>query len=299
MNIAIFADVHGRIQLAFKLCIRWEKETGQKIDLILQAGDLGAFPEEMRLDKATIKYAQLDSTELGFMRDFAQYNANIASLLAQTHCNLIFVRGNHEDHHWLDGLEQQTDLPLFPIDAYQRVFCLKSGIPYTFSVDAKTITVLGIGRIGAPESEPEAEQPKYIQSYERKRIYNLLANHEKPPIDVLLTHDARPDFIMPSHGFKIKAGRGMAEIGLILEACKPAYHFFGHYGGTCTTGTDDNGVTYSCKLADLHWDKSDPGMLLEAGSMGTLHWKSQDEHTFEEVEAAWMREYSAYTWQYM
>ena len=42
MNIAIFADLHGRILLAFKLCARWQKETGEQIDLILQAGDLGA-----------------------------------------------------------------------------------------------------------------------------------------------------------------------------------------------------------------------------------------------------------------
>lgn len=41
MNIAVFADVHGRILLAFKLCARWEKETGEQIDLILQAGDMG------------------------------------------------------------------------------------------------------------------------------------------------------------------------------------------------------------------------------------------------------------------
>ena len=44
MNIAVFADVHGRILLTFMLCARWEQETGQRIDLILQAGDLGSFP---------------------------------------------------------------------------------------------------------------------------------------------------------------------------------------------------------------------------------------------------------------
>ncbi len=29
MNVAVFADVHGRIPLCFLLCARWERETGR------------------------------------------------------------------------------------------------------------------------------------------------------------------------------------------------------------------------------------------------------------------------------
>ena len=67
MNIAVFADVHGRILLAFKLCARWQRETGRRVDLILQAGDLGAFPDLARLDRATLKHAGDGPTELGFL----------------------------------------------------------------------------------------------------------------------------------------------------------------------------------------------------------------------------------------
>jgi Icc-related predicted phosphoesterase len=295
MNIAIFADIHGRLLLAFKLCARWEKETDQKIDLILQAGDLGVFPDKTRLDKATLKYASHDPTELGFMHHFIDDDAKVASILDQTGCDLLFVRGNHEDHQWLDMLEQQTDCPIFPIDAYQRVYCLKSGIPYTFRVGEETISILGIGRIAAPPGEQEVQKPRYIQEYERERLYNL-AN---PLIDVLLTHDARPGFVKLERGVKLKPSTGMEEIGLILDAYKPAYHFFGHYGGPCQLRTDANGVTFSCKLADLHWDRTDPAKTLEAGSMGMLHWKSREEHSFEVVDAPWLREYSAYSWEYL
>src|SRR5215469_263157 len=104
MNIAVFADVHGRLLLAFKLCARWQHETGEKIDLILQAGDLGAFPEMSRLDRATIKYAERDATELGFMQHFLHHDPQVARILDQTCCPMIFVRGNHEDHIWLDKL---------------------------------------------------------------------------------------------------------------------------------------------------------------------------------------------------
>jgi hypothetical protein len=148
MNIAIFADVHGRILLMFKLCARWEQKTGQKLDLILQAGDMGIFPRQDHLDKATIRFAQEDPTELGFIHNFTNYTDETATVLAQTQCNLIFVRGNHEDHLWLDALEQQTSASIFPVDPYQRLFCLKTGVPYTHTTAHEQITVLGIGRIG-------------------------------------------------------------------------------------------------------------------------------------------------------
>src|SRR5215213_2483912 len=109
MNIAIFADIHGRILLCFKLCARWERETGEKIDLVLQAGDLGAYPDESRLDRATINHARNDPSELGFATDFAEWHDAVAKELAQTTFPLIFVRGNHEDHLWLDALEHESD----------------------------------------------------------------------------------------------------------------------------------------------------------------------------------------------
>jgi hypothetical protein len=93
MNIAVFADVHGRVLLAFKLCARWQQETGETIDLILQAGDLGAYPDISHLDRATIKHARKDPTELGFAEDFSQHNDEGTATLSQTNCPMWFVRG--------------------------------------------------------------------------------------------------------------------------------------------------------------------------------------------------------------
>lgn len=286
MNIAVFADVHGRITLCFKLCARWEKETGQKIDLMLQAGDLGVFPDMSRLDKATIRFAQKDPTELGFFNDFLHERSEIASILNQTSGPMIFVRGNHEDHAWLDTLEQRADGPLFPVDAYQRLYCLKSGVPYTFSRGAETLTLLGIGRIAPPVGVQES-RPRYIQPYELERLYRL----EDGSPDVLLTHDSARGDIFPDSG--------IAEIRLILDRYQPAYHFFGHYGGPCRAYTDRNGKTLACKLADLEWDRMDGGKSIEAGAMGMLRWNNTDEHTFEMIDQPWLKEYNAFTWKYL
>src|SRR5258707_574812 len=132
MNIAVFADLHGRILLAFKLCARWQKETGEQLDLILQAGDLGTFPVEARMDRATRNYIERDPTERGFLDHFTTPQPEVKAVLSQTRCNLVYVRGNHEDHTWLDTLEGKTSAPIFPVDPYQRLYCLKTGVPYTF-----------------------------------------------------------------------------------------------------------------------------------------------------------------------
>jgi hypothetical protein len=286
MNIAIFADLHGRILLAFKLCTRWQKETGEHIDLILQAGDMGIFPDEKRMDKATMRHAQRDPTELGFLAHFLRQQPEVASVLAQTSCNLVFVRGNHEDHLWLDALEQRAANPIFPVDAYQRLYCLKTGVPYTFSQGTETLTVLGIGRIAQPEGA-DAPRSRHIQPDEVERLYNL----EAAQPDVLLTHDSARDVIF--------AGSGLDEIRLILDRYQPGYHFFGHYGGPCRQGIDANGITYACKLADLDWDHSDRGKAIEAGAMGLLRWSSKNEHTFEVLDQPWLKEYTAFSWTYL
>src|SRR5579883_3037197 len=203
MNIAVFADVHGRILLALKLCARWQRETGEHIDLILQAGDMGIFPARDRLDKATARFEEHDPTELGFMQDFVVQSGDphVRDTLAALTCKLVFVRGNHEDHAWLDELERQHEGAIFPIDAYRRVFHLKTGLPWTFQQGDEQITVLGIGRIAPPQEAEDRQHARYIQPYESERISRLGTT----PIDVLLTHHSRTDFVILERGVKIKA----------------------------------------------------------------------------------------------
>lgn len=284
MNIAVFADVHGRILLAFQLCARWEKATGEKIDLILQAGDMGVFSEMARLDKATMRHAEREPTELGFLDYFCHPNPTAARILALTACDLVFVRGNHEDHAWLDELERNERGPIFPVDAYQRLYCLKTGVPYTFTAGAETLTILGIGRI-APPAAASQRKDSHIQPHEQSRLGSIGAG----PIDVLLTHDMAPGFTRRS--------QGMAEIRAALDTLKPHYHFYGHVGGDCNEGIDSNGVTHYCKLADLDWEA--PTQPVHPGAMALLRWHSPTAHTFTVLDDDWLREYTSYTWKHL
>lgn len=218
MNIAVFGDLHGNILLAFKMGARWQQQAGEQLDLMLQVGDLGVFPDRTRLDRATRRHSEQEQAVLGFQAYFASYHQEVAAMLAETACPLLFVRGNHEDQVWLDAQEQRTPGPLFPVDAYGRLWCLKTGIPYTFHQRDESITILGIGRIGRPAAAKKAK-PHYIQPYEQDRLDQL----GEMPVDILLTHDAPRDAIYP--------GSGSLEIEHALFRYQPQYHFLGHYGG--------------------------------------------------------------------
>ncbi len=268
MHIAVFGDLHGNILLAFHCCIRWQQETGQQLDLLLQVGDLGVFPDRTRLDRATRRHSQHHPAVFDFQDFFMAEHPRVTTLLEALRCPLLFVRGNHEDHGWLDTREQRFPIPCFPVDAYLRLWCLKTGVPYTFQCGEETITILGIGRIGQPASS-ERTKPHYIQPYEQQ----LLEHLSDMPVDVLLTHDAPRDRFYP--------GSGSLEIAQALQRHQPQYHFFGHYGGPLKQHVETNGMTHSCHLADLSVKVEPREPMPGTGSMGLLHWEHRERQTFE------------------
>jgi Icc-related predicted phosphoesterase len=285
LNIAVFADLHGYLHLCFKLCARWEKETGEQIDLILQAGDVGIFPDESWLDGPTIRHARRDPEELGFMHYFARHDPTTAATLQRIHSNLICVRGNHEAHVWLDQHEKQTADPLFPVDVYQRVYCLKSGLPYTFSQNGEHITILGIGRIASQDGQV-GHKLSHLQDYELARLQALA----HPQIDILLTHDAPYGLLYRESGLRV--------IQDVLEEHRPLYHFFGHYfGDQCLELCYLNRATSVYKLAEPHFNKYDPDHTLLANCMGILHWSDLHHHHFAVVTDPWLSEYRPETWR--
>jgi Icc-related predicted phosphoesterase len=288
VNIAVFADLHGRALLAFILCARWQRETGERLTAIFQAGDLAAYPDAARLDRATKRHAERDADELGFLRDFVQPREEVTSRLAGTACPMLFVRGNHEDHTWLDALEREATGPLFPVDPYQRIFCLRTGMPYTLAEDAASLTTLGVGRIGVPVGARNGDEAKYAQLHELERLYML----GPAEVDILLTHDVPPTN-------RNRRSQGMDEIRLMLDTYQPVYHFYGHTDEPYRRELDANGVTIAIRMADLNWNRYEPGKPLSPGVMGILRWHDRLDHAFEVVEAPWLREYSANGWRYL
>lgn len=279
MKIALFSDIHGKILLPFKLVDLYQKETGNKIDFILQCGDMGAYPNIENLDKATIKHAQYDRDELGFHDDFTKENPEIKAFLDELNINMICVRGNHEDHDFLDNLEKENPQnSLFPIDIYERVFVCKSGFKQKLETENEVLNFVGIGRIGDRKGRSEK---RFIQDYERKEIRKLLKT--KDTFDVLITHDKDDS----------QSGYGMVEIREVLNNVIFLYHFYGHTGEPFKEETDFNGITQAIKIKELEFNESG---ILEKGCMIILT-KENGELTIEIVDQKLTNRMTKFNWK--
>ncbi|MDJ1499310.1 metallophosphoesterase [Xanthocytophaga agilis] len=286
MNILLFADLHGRILPALKLATRLQKERNVQLDLIVQCGDMGIYPKPEKFDKATVRHAQRDETELGFSRYFTHPSTEVASLLEELSCDVICVRGNHEDHEFLNGLEQKSSESRFPVDCYKRIYVCKTGHIQKFEKEGQQISIAGIGRIGHRGNKSPNGTQRFIQPYEQQTLQSL--RKQITHIDILVTHDCSLHFFDKDFG--------MQEIRDFLDYHKPFYHFFGHTGHSYQAVPDENRFTTSVKIAELEWQHN--GTFPE-GSMVLLRWKDQYEHEIEVINDTWIKEYTPETWKYM
>ncbi len=244
IRIALFADIHGKFLLPFKMVEHYQNTTGNKIDWIIQCGDMGAFPTKATMDKATLRHVKNDRDELGFMDNFCQKNAEIEAFLNKLDINMLCVRGNHEDHEFLDNLEQQNpNQAYFPIDCYKRVFVAKTGhlINLPNKQGSEIISMLGIGRIGDRKNRPHAQ---YIQDYERQKLKQFYKEHSE--CDLLITHDKEVDS---------ERGYGAEEIEQALDKVAFCYMFHGHTGEPYNQRTANNGITEIIKIKELEFNK--------------------------------------------
>lgn len=246
LRLAVFADIHGKFLLPFKLVDYYQQVSGKMVDWILQCGDMGAFPHKEKMDKATLRHARQDPDELGFMRDFYKENIKIRQFLQKLDINMLCVRGNHEDHEFLDEIESVSEQGSYPIDAYQRVYVCKTGMPIVLTgrqTDNKheQCSLVGVGRIGDRKGRNHSI---FIQEYERKALSKLKNNALE--FDILLTHDK------PSESNR---GYGSIEIADLLNHIAFGYHFYGHTGEPYHHQIADNGITKSIKIAELEFNR--------------------------------------------
>ncbi|RRD06100.1 serine/threonine protein phosphatase [Arachnia propionica] len=279
MRVAVFSDIHGKFLLPFKLVHHYQQETGRVVDAILQCGDMGAFPDPDALDKATSRHAARDRDELGFHDDFLTVRPGIAQFLAAVDVDMICVRGNHEDHEFLDRLENSNDEPRFPIDAYARVFVCRSGVRQELRVGDETLSFVGVGRIGDRKGRGHAP---FIQPHERAALRRL--HKLKGDVDVLISHDQETDD---------PEGHGMVELGELLNHVSFGFHFHGHTGAPFSRSIASNGVTESVKVKELEFDRTG---VLPPGCMVILE-KSGGRLDLEVVDQHLTHRFTKHTWK--
>jgi hypothetical protein len=277
----VFGDLHGRVLPAFRLASAWGREHGVRVAGLLQVGDLGYFPDNSRLDKATKRHADDDPLELG-VQQVTVWTKQADSVFAEPDIPeaLWFIAGNHEDFDALAALEPGgRGVSTFHVDAYARVFCIRDGHVAQLPGEVRTGALWGID-----DQAPNSRKKTPPRGRIRERSACALACAE---FDVLLTHDSPRDAMHPDCGSEA--------ISLILAEAKPVFAFFGHYRGIGRQVAGDFGRTQVFHLAGLEFGGR--GRCAEEGSVGVLRWSGKG-GSFSYVDPDWLRTVTRDNWPY-
>jgi len=227
MIVAVFGDVHGNIPGMYELCKNWQKEKKQRIDLVLQTGDMGLWESFDQMDKATKKHYKKDESEFAS----AAYLSGKREAVIET----WFIHGNHENFSLLAEKEGQA------VDTAGRIIFLASGSVREFRKANEILRVAALGgmeyRFGKYPVPTDHRVRKYLHlpSLEYLRDKSL-------QVDVFLLHEAPLN-----KGLRNKFPTGSKRITELIETMQPRFVFFGHYddppepfyiGNTLCAGTN-------------------------------------------------------------
>ena len=271
MKIGVVGDVHGRVFHAIAAVASWQEILGERFDLLLQVGDMGAYPDPARLDEASQRYLAVDPSEADFrqlLKPTADQARKLGALRGQLSSPIYFVRGNHEDLAWLDQLPVDRSRTA-AVDAFDLFRYVPDGTILDFSGTH-------VAFLGGVEffSDERGLNPNAYQS---------LMDAGPGRIDILVTHEGPYGMSRGHHGDI----QGSKQIAALVEHTRPSYHLAGH---TELIGPRELGSTLYLNLNDLVpsplWQPEATG--LEVGCMAYL---DTEERRIEPVRGDWLESF--------
>ncbi|MFD1673357.1 metallophosphoesterase family protein [Alicyclobacillus fodiniaquatilis] len=234
MKIALIGDIHGRVFQTLATVCEWQRQHGERLDFLLQVGDLGAYPnpnDELKNNRFILQ----DSTQLDFSRMLNAQDdlvADLRALRAQLASPIHFIRGNHEDFAWLKQVEMERQTTVTPVDPFDLFAYVSDGA--VMEVGGWRVAVLGGIETGEIDERSIDEA-----------MYRKLYAYRPGEIDLLVTHDAPYGISTNYHG----ETQGSAKISALIEQIQPRYLIAGHYHHL--NGPRDYGRTTYLGLAVL------------------------------------------------
>lgn len=282
VHYLIYGDLHGRILHAFRFASYFAEETGTPIAALLQVGDLGYFPDLTRIDKATLRHAKDDPTELG-IQDLIQPNELADKVFEHPACPeaMWFTVGNHEDFEILERLSRTAHRqPDFVVDAYCKLRCVKNGQATTLPGGLTVSALWGVDGDGV-NRRTNLPDGAYISE---SKATQLLGQS----FSVLLTHDSPLD--------AKRLGLGSRVVSDVISLSGPDFNFFGHYHGEGKEVSGEFKKTRVFHLSGFELHGRDG--TAEPGSVGLLT-TNGDEKQFEYVSPDFLKRFSRYNWKYL
>ncbi|MBN1622735.1 MAG: metallophosphoesterase [Clostridia bacterium] len=272
MKIAFVGDIHGRVFHALAALVKWQKVNEIKLDLIVQAGDLGAYPypdEKLLNNRFVIK----DSTELDFSKLISggrQVDEFADIIKTELTSPVYFIRGNHEDFKWLDSLKDEGGI--CAADDYGLFKYVQDGTVKSF--DMIKFAFLGGAEFGA-KNGGEINQ----EALERLML-------ETRDIDILVTHETYFGVGFSYHGIT----QGSRNITELVDKLKPDFHITAHYHHMI--GPHDRHGTIHMGLNNLVLPlRGKPGRNLRAGCIALMDTENRN---VEFVKDEWLTNINTY-----
>jgi Icc-related predicted phosphoesterase len=284
MNIAVVGDIHGHLSLTYAVLGKWQIETGRKIDVILQCGDMGAFLATSQLDRATTRRKDSDPEELGF----AQYvGANPPATLLDPRPLMVFIPGNHEDFSFLEERDRAAppSESIYPVSDDGKISALRSGRIWTFGLGDERVRVAGISGI-AGGSLKKSRHPRYHISDDDSIE---LAATGAGSIDILISHDG-PTGVFTEGRLR---HAGSSALRFVIREAQPKLAFFAHYDHP---GEWEIGNTRVFALNKCGYVTTGSWPVTEGG-VAIVTWNT-DSAVVERIDADWLRAANRNNWRH-
>lgn len=214
MKIGFVGDIHGRMFHMLAVLAAWQQIEREKLDLIVQVGDLGAFPVPDEVTRAS-RFVMEDPTELDFSR-YLHAEGEIADHIRHLRNHMInrvyFIRGNHEDFHWLHSRRSAVQRDFVPVDPFDLLYYATDGA----ILHHHGLNIAFLGGIETPTSEQHSIDP---------HAYENLMSLQPRSIDILVTHDAPYGIAKNFRG----ETQGSSLIKNLIHRIEPKYLISGHY----------------------------------------------------------------------
>lgn len=284
MNIAVVGDVHGHVLLMYAILGKWQIESDQTIDLILQCGDMGAFLSTSQLDRATTRRKADDPEELGFAQ-FA--GANPPATLLDPRPPLVFIPGNHEDFSFLAKCDEAVSPieAIYPVSEDGKISALRSSRIWTVGEGDERVRIAGISGI-AGGSHKKSRHPRYHLSDADSLELALTGTGN---IDILISHDGPTGLFVEGR----LRGAGSSALRLVIREAQPTLAFFAHYD---TPGEWQIGATRVLAMNKCGYITSGTWPVAEGG-VAIVTW-STESASVERLDADWLRAANRNNWRH-
>lgn len=273
MLIAFIGDVHGCVFDALAAVLTLQRKQDRPFDLVVQVGDMGAYPEPERTDASTAAYIAIDHRQSDFAR-LLRADDSLAAALRRSRAELPgpihFLRGNHEDFAYLSGLDVDPETRTASVDDHDVLRYVPDG--HVMDLDGVRVGFLG-----------GVEELTGPPGFDGER-FDEFRSFAPGTIDILVTHEG-PYGSSTGYRGDIHGSRMITEL---LESLRPPFLVAGHahqlsgpakYADTMYLGLDG-------LVPSRRWYPDARG--LNSGCLGVL---DTERGTLEPVADDWLSEF--------